>query len=121
MIDDKRGNARSLSARQALHPWDVRQNEHDLGGIIGGGGCVDQGLDIGAPTGDEHTDALPLAHGAASPKVPLYRTRSPRPRLTMAPITNASSPRWRSTRFTSRGAVTKIMPMPQLKVRSISA
>src|ERR1700687_2631209 len=120
VVDDEGGDARSFGAGEALGAGDVRHYEDDLRGIAGGLAGLDQRLEVGPAGRDEDANAFPR-HRAPQASSPLKRMASPPPRPTSAPISLVSSPRCRSTRPTSEAATTTIMPMPQLKVRSISS
>ncbi len=98
----------------------VGKHEGDLGGKIRGPGGRDERAHVGASPGDQDGNA---AAGHQIARRPVVRTRSPPASATTVPMTRGASPDSRRAAMTgpesSRAAKT-IMPMPQLKVRSIS-
>src|SRR3984893_2982311 len=103
----------------------VGQDEHDLRRIIRRLGCLDQRRHVGAAAGDQYGNALPgHAPGQARSRCPRKPIRAPSFAATTSPSVTTVSPCAEKCSLAALAAVgssTATMPIPQLKVRSISA
>ena len=122
VVDDGAGDFVVLGEGQSGRIWPVRQNKDDFGWVGGIARTLDQGPHVGATSGNQNSSAL--APDLHSPSRPEKITRSPASNGTIWPSGIGSSPAAREVlakpqRPCLQSAITTI-PMPQLKVRSIS-
>src|SRR5487761_193437 len=118
--DDAGRNFGACGALEARGVGTIGDHRDDLGGIVACRAGVDQRLKVGAAARNQHAGPQP---GHARSVLTRWTPASPA-RLTMRPMWWTRSPAWVSTRATASawaGAATATIPMPQLKVRAISA
>src|SRR5258708_25133523 len=125
VIDDRGGDARKLCPGKPRGVGLIGQDEHDFRRIVRRPGRLDQRRHVRAAAGDQDGDAL-LGHAPGQ-----ARSRRPRKPTRAASFAVTTSPRWTTVSpcaakrslaaLAAFRSNTATMPMPQLKVRSISA
>src|SRR5580700_5857514 len=125
VIDDRGGDAGMPRGGEPRGIRLVGQDEHNLRRIIRRLGRLDQCRHVRAAAGDQYGNAL-FGHalGQARSRCPRKATRAPSFAATTSPSATTVSPCAVKRSLAALAALrssTATMPMPQLKVRSISA
>src|SRR4029077_17566692 len=119
-----RGNAGAAGARQPRSIRPVREYERDFGWVVFAPRRLDQRDHVRSAPGDQHGDALFRHRGGHDrSRRPLNAMALPASLATTSPSATTFSPcvvRHAMAAFAFCGSSTATMPMPQLKVRSIS-
>src|SRR5215204_6296140 len=125
VVDDRGCDPGGRRPREAFRVRPVRDHQRDLGRVVGRLGGLDQRRHVGTAAGNEDGDAaLSGRRQCQILNLPVVRTGSPSgPAMTSPMRTGFSPPATNASATCSSSAVPTmaIMPMPQLKVRSISA
>src|SRR5215469_549046 len=124
VIDHRGGDCGFVRTRKPAGIRPIRHDEHDFRRIITSLGGLDQRARVRAAPGDQHGDAL-LAHyaGQVRSRRPLKLTALPPSAATTSPRRTTLSPCLANESIAAPALLlssTATMPIPQLKVRSIS-